>query len=150
MNGLTKIRVHLYRSQYPGLTRTLLIYIQIGIRPKGLHNFTFYILHFDFPSHFPLMSLLADTYVPYKSLYKCREFSITIEESLQIAPFFAKQTQFPKSPNERKLIFNKGLQKYLPLWSPKKQTQFKPNSKPNKPNLPEARNEPNLSINKGL
>ena len=35
-------------------------------------------------------------------LYKCRELSITIEESLQIDPFFAKQTQIPKKSNKRK------------------------------------------------
>ncbi len=34
------------------------------------------------------------------------------------------QTQFPKSPNERKLNFNKGLQKKRCFLSPKKQTQF--------------------------
>ena len=37
------------------------------------------------------------------------------------------QTQFPKSPNECKLIYNKGLQKKRWFRSPKKQTQFKPN-----------------------
>ncbi len=43
------------------------------------------------------------------------------------ATFYAKQTQFPKSPNECKLIYNKGLQKKRRFRSPKKQTQFKPN-----------------------
>ena len=37
------------------------------------------------------------------------------------------QTQFPKGQNERKLCFNKGLQKKRRFRSPKKQTQFKPN-----------------------
>ena len=104
MNTVTKTRVHLCPSEYPGLTRTLLIYIQIGIRPNGLHNSASFILNFDFPFRLPLMSLLADTYVPYRALYKCKELSITIEESLQIAPFYAKQTQFPKRPNERKYL----------------------------------------------
>ena len=36
------------------------------------------------------------------ALYKRKDLSITVEESLQIAPFYAKQTQFPTSPNERK------------------------------------------------
>jgi len=40
-----------------------------------------------------------------------------------------KQTQFPKSQNECKLTYNKGLQKKRRLRSPKKQTQFKPNLK---------------------
>jgi len=38
-----------------------------------------------------------------------------------------KQTQFPKSPNESKVTYNKGLQKKRRFRSPKKQTQFKPN-----------------------
>ena len=96
MNIVAKISFHLCPLGYPGLTRTVPI-CQIRVRPKGLHNFAFYILNFDFPSHLPLMSLLAHTYVPYNSLYKRRGVSITIEDSLQIAPFFAKQTQFPKS-----------------------------------------------------
>ena len=97
MNRVTNIRGDLCPSGYPGLTRTLLIYIQIGIRPKGLRHFALYILNFDFPSRLPLISLLADTYVPYKALYKCREPSITAEESLQITPSYAKQTQFLRS-----------------------------------------------------
>jgi len=36
------------------------------------------------------------------------------------------QTQFPKSTNECKLTYNKGLQKKRRFRSPKKQTQFKP------------------------
>ena len=96
MNRVTKIRVHLCPSDYPALTSTVLICTQIGIRPKGLHNFAFYIINSDLTSHLPPMSLLADTYVPHKAIYKCRGVSITIEDSLQIAPFYAKQTQFPK------------------------------------------------------
>ena len=38
-----------------------------------------------------------------------------------------KQSQFPKSTNECKLTYNKGLQKKRRFHSPKKQTQFKPN-----------------------
>jgi hypothetical protein len=38
--------------------------------------------------------------------------------------FKPNQTQFPKSQNERKLNFNKGLQKKRHFLSPKKQTQF--------------------------
>ena len=41
------------------------------------------------------------------------------------------QSQFPKSPNECKLTYNKGLQKKRRLRSPKKQSQ-------NKPNFPKA------------
>ncbi len=32
--------------------------------------------------------------------------STTVEDSLQISPFYAKQTQFPKGQNERKLNNN--------------------------------------------
>ena len=150
MNRVTKTRVHLCPSEYPGLTRTVLTYVQIGIRPKGLHNFAFSILNFDFPSHLPLMSLLADTYVPHKALYKCRGLFITIEDSLQIDPFFAKQTQFQNGRNERKYLLYNGIQQSDRPQAGQKQTQNKPNTNPNKPNLAEARNERKISINKAL
>jgi len=54
-----------------------------------------------------------------RSLYICREFFTN-------QPFFAKQTQFPKSQNERKLILNKVLCKWTRLQSPGKQTQSNP------------------------
>ncbi len=41
--------------------------------------------------------------------------------------FYAKQTQFPRGQNERKLNFNNELYKYYPAGGAKKQTQFKPN-----------------------
>ena len=53
------------------------------------------------------------------------------------------QTQFPKSPNERKLTYNKGLQKKRRFRSPKKQTQFKPNFR-------KAQNERKRLCHKGL
>jgi hypothetical protein len=46
---------------------------------------------------------------------------------------YAKQTQFPKSPNECKLTYNKGLKKKRCFRSPKKQTQFKPNQTQSNP-----------------
>ncbi len=57
--------------------------------------------------------------------------------------FKPKQTQSPKSPNEYKLNYNKGLQKKRWFHSPNKQTQFKPN-------LRNAQNERNLIYSKGL
>ncbi|GAH21052.1 unnamed protein product, partial [marine sediment metagenome] len=45
------------------------------------------------------------------------------------------QSQFPKSQNECKLTYNKGLQKKRRFRSPKKQTQFKPNFRKAKMNL---------------
>ncbi len=35
--------------------------------------------------------------------------STSVEDPLQINPFYAKQTQFPQSPNERKLTNNNEL-----------------------------------------
>ncbi len=46
-----------------------------------------------------------------------------------------KQTQFPKSTNECKLTYNKGLQKKRRFRSPKKQTQFKANFRKAKMNV---------------
>jgi len=46
-----------------------------------------------------------------------------------------KQSQFPKSQNECKLAYNKGLQKKRRFRSPKKQTQFKANFRKAKMNL---------------
>jgi len=57
----------------------------------------------------------------------CLRIFTTVENALQISPFYAKQTQFPKKSNERKYLFNKGLQKFYPAGGAKKQTQFKPN-----------------------
>ncbi|MFB0552046.1 MAG: hypothetical protein ACETWQ_01925 [Phycisphaerae bacterium] len=50
-----------------------------------------------------------------------------------------KQSQFPKSQNECKLTYNKGLQKKRRFRSPKKQTQF-----------PKGQNERKFYFNKGL
>jgi hypothetical protein len=41
--------------------------------------------------------------------------------------FYAKQSQFLKSPDKYKLNYNKGLQKKWRFRSPKKQSQFKTN-----------------------
>ncbi|NQT00399.1 MAG: hypothetical protein HQ580_00095 [Planctomycetes bacterium] len=35
--------------------------------------------------------------------------STLVENSLQISPFYAKQTQFPKGQNEHNLFYNNGL-----------------------------------------
>ncbi len=45
------------------------------------------------------------------------------------------QSQFPKSQNECKLTYNKGLQKKRHFRSPKKQTQFKSNLRKAKMNV---------------
>jgi hypothetical protein len=48
-----------------------------------------------------------------------------------------------KAKDERKLNCDKALRRYLPLWRPEKQTQFKPNS-------PEAQNERNYLSDRQL
>ncbi len=53
--------------------------------------------------------------------------STSVEMPLQINPFYAKQTQFPKGQNERKYLLYKGLSNFYPAGGAKKQTQFKPN-----------------------
>ena len=40
--------------------------------------------------------------------------STFVENPLQINPFYAKQTQFPKGQNERKHLLYKGLSKFYP------------------------------------
>jgi hypothetical protein len=68
--------------------------------------------------------------------------STTVENVRQISPFYAKQSQFQKESNERKLRDNNEICKFERLAGVQKQTQFKankaknkPNSNPNKPNL---------------
>jgi hypothetical protein len=68
-------------------------------------------------------------------------------------PFYAKQTQFPKKSNESKYLFTNSLQKYNCLPAGPKQTQFKANSNPIKPNLvrrSRIANERKFNLNKGL
>jgi hypothetical protein len=55
--------------------------------------------------------------------------STTVEDSLQINPFYAKQTQFPKKSNERNFLSNNELRTKNYEQRTKKQTQYKPNSK---------------------
>jgi len=53
--------------------------------------------------------------------------STSVENALQITPFYAKQSQFAGCSNERNFFYNKVLQKKRRFRSPKKQSQFKPN-----------------------
>ena len=69
--------------------------------------------------------------------YEQRHTSTSVENPLQIDPFYAKQTQFPKKSNECKYLLHKGLQKFYPAGRIQKQTQsnpIKPNTNPIKPN----------------
>ena len=52
--------------------------------------------------------------------------STTVENSLQITPFYAKQSQFQKRQNEHNFRHDKILRDFMPLTGPKN----KPNSKP--------------------
>jgi hypothetical protein len=61
--------------------------------------------------------------------------STTVENSLQIDPFYAKQSQFQIRQNKRKHFLSKYLGLIGQLVIQKKQTQFKPNKAKNKPNL---------------
>jgi len=64
--------------------------------------------------------------------------------------FYAKQTQFTKYPNERKCCYNKEIRRKSAAQPSQKQTQYKPNSNPNKPNWLEAQNERKQCIDKGM
>jgi len=61
--------------------------------------------------------------------------STTVENSLQIDSFYAKQTQFQVRQNQLKLFYNKYIRVVGQLVIQKKQSQFKPNKANNKPNL---------------
>jgi hypothetical protein len=123
--------------------------LQIKVRPKGLHSFACYILIFDFPSQLPLMSLRANTYVPIRHLYNCRETFTDVMSALQIGPFCSNKPNFRKSQMNVNKVLTTNYDK-MDTWSIGKnkpnsnpiqtqfkanQTQNKPNTKPNKPNL---------------
>ncbi len=65
--------------------------------------------------------------------YAIRNTTYDIRESIyellrtKLSEKYAKQTQFPKSSNERKYLLYKGISNFYPAGGAKKQTQFKPN-----------------------
>jgi hypothetical protein len=61
--------------------------------------------------------------------------STIVENVRQISPFYDKQTQFTKCPNERKLIYNNELHNYYQSDKSQKQTQYKPNQSQFWPNI---------------
>jgi len=63
-----------------------------------------------------------------------------------LTTFYAKQTQFAGYSNERKCCCNKVLCQYTPSQTRAKQTQYKPNTNPIKPNLLNAQ----MNVNKVL
>jgi len=111
--------------------------LQIKVRPKGLHSFTFYILIFDFPSHLPIMSLSASIYMRKWSLYICRDTFTDVMSALQIKLFMQNKANFRKV----KLNVNEVLTKdyvQMDTWSIGKtkpiQSQLKPIQSQFKPN----------------
>ena len=70
----------------------------------------------------------------YPTLAHCRHFSslltnlrsTTVENSLQITPFYAKQTQFQKWQNEHNYRYDNQLHDILPITEPKNKANSKP------------------------
>jgi hypothetical protein len=64
----------------------------------------------------------------------CWICSTTVENSLQITPFYAKQTQSQVRQNQHKIFINNEIRVNGQLVIQTKQTQFKANKAKNKPN----------------
>ncbi len=103
-------------------------------------------LDFDIVSDFEFMSIMN---INYPTLAHFRHFSslltnvrsTTVENSLQINPFYAKQTQFQIDQNQCKFFDNHHIRTIRQLVIQKKQSQFKPNKANNKPNTNPIFNE---------
>ncbi len=117
------------------LTRTVFTRLQLKVRPKGLHNFAFYILIFDFsqcsyalvpcilcPMYLCLMHLCL---IP-SFLYNCREDSTTIESSLQINLFMQNKANFRKVKLDVSPVNTKDYDQ-MNTWSIRKTKPIKPN-----------------------
>jgi hypothetical protein len=100
--------------------------LQIKVCPKGLHSFAFYILIFDFPSHLPLMSLPANTYVHKMYLYNCRETFTDVMSALQIRLFMQNKAKFRKVKLSVNKVLTKDYEQKDTWWSGKKQSQTNP------------------------
>ena len=64
--------------------------------------------------------------------------STSVENPLQIRPFRAKQTQFPKRQKSTQILFTQRVTTICPLSHYQKQTQSKPKRTQSKPNLPKT------------
>jgi hypothetical protein len=84
----------------------------------------------------------------------CLLSSTYVEDPLQIRPFRAKQTQFPKQQKSTQLYSTQRVTTIKPLSGAQKQTQNEPNQsqyKPNQTQFPYAQqNEHNFPSHKGL
>jgi hypothetical protein len=69
------------------------------------------------------------------TLYFRRDSSTNVERTLQIRPFYAKQTQFSGLQNDVNSAYTKDYEDNRRKLVMKKQTQFKANLSQNKPNL---------------
>jgi hypothetical protein len=119
---------------------------KIKVRPKGLHNFAFYILIFDFPSPFSLFLFLfslAPNVIVRKDLrtnnvlYICRDTFTDVMSALQIHLFMQNKANFRKSQMNVTDLLTMSYDKLSTRWSGKNkantkpiQTQFKANTKP--------------------
>ncbi len=92
-----------------------LVRLQIKVRPKGLHSFTFHILIFAF-------SLLPST---------------TVEDSLQIALFMQNKANFPDDQMNVNKVLTKDYENKTPIRAPKKQSQISKRQKPMQTSLPQ-------------
>ena len=102
MNIVTKIVLtcanvagYLCPLRYPGLIN------QLFSPGNELRRVVLNLGHFDF-------EIVSDFDIRI-SYFASLGPSTSVENPLQISPFYAKQTQFPKGQNERKLANNKGL-----------------------------------------
>ncbi len=78
------------------------------------------------------------------SSVNCPRPSTLVESSLQITPFYAKQTQFQKKSNDV-YPYNTTAYERKRDWT---LGENKPNSNPNKPNLKRAKMNVNLTLTK--
>jgi hypothetical protein len=77
-------------------------------------------------------------------LWSANATSTSVESPLQINPFYAKQTQFPKKSNDVSFFYTTHYENKR-NWT---LGQNKPNSNPNKPNLRKAKMNVNSLITK--
>ena len=82
----------------------------------------------------PIMSINYPTLAHFRHFYPLCP-STTVENSLQITPFYAKQSQSQVCQNQHKHFCNNEIRQDRHLAIQTKQSQFKPNKAKNKPNL---------------
>jgi len=86
-----------------------------------------------------IINLLYSVFCPLSSVLAP---STSVENPLQINPFYAKQTQFLKKSNDVSFFYTMDYEN-ISDWT---LGQNKPNSNPNKPNLRKAKMNVNLTL----